>query len=341
MERVPCAGTRRAGPAVASTLLREAGETTLRRPAPPGSALSEEAGPTGPPPPRAEPLSADAARESRRRIIEAILEVSARDPPPLLGIWRRASSTNELAKSAAVEAAGVRCEGSVFLAEEQTAGKGRYGRHWVSPFGGLYLSLLTMPPGRSGSERLGRLALLPIAAGLALAEAVRRTCGAPAAIRWPNDLDLGQRKIAGVLAETGFVPARPALAVVGFGINCAPVALGSRARPARPPGCLPEGVDRARLAAALVGAFRETAALWARDPAALRARWEARSPSSRGCRCRVRLAEGVWIAGSTDGTDPGGGLRIRCDDGGRRVIHAAEALRVEHQPADPARSGPG
>ena len=295
-----------------------------------------------PPAPAPPPSSAGFAE----RAIAAIREATAPDPAPLIGVWRRASSTNDLARAAAGDAAAVRTDGfsrllGVFLAEEQTAGRGRWGRRWVSPPGGLYLSLLAAPRGASARERLGNLALLPIVAGLAAAWAVRRSAGAPAALRWPNDLDLDGRKIAGVLTETGFVPNRPELAAIGFGINCGPVALAAAGpdadaeAPDRPPGRVPEGTDRARLAGALVAAFRAAASLQADDPAELRTRWESLSPSSRGCRCRVRLGNGaggreVWIGGRTGGLDPGGGLRVALDGGGQRVIHASDALRVLH-----------
>ncbi len=295
------------------------------------------------------PIAADrgaarplASREYPDRVAAAIRSALGPNPAPLIGVWRRASSTNELARLAAAnlaEAGGSACpgSGSVFVAEEQTAGRGRYGRRWASPTGGLYLSLLTASSRASSSRQacIRELALLPIAAGLAAVEAVRRATGESAAIRWPNDLDLHGRKIAGVLIEAGFVRDHPELAVVGFGINCRPLSVGSIPAGTVPPGWLPREVDRPRLAGALVAAFREAASLLDRDPAELRARWESQSPSSRGRRCRVRLSGGDWIEGTTDGLDPDGGLRVLLDGGGRKVIHASEAVRVEHRLARP------
>ena len=284
--------------------------------------------------------SATRSSEFREVVLTAIRDALLPRPPPLVAVWRSAASTNELAKTAAsdYEAADfelARVSGSVFLAEEQTAGKGRYGRTWTSPPGGLYLSLLVAPPGASARERVQALPLLPIVAGVAVAEAVRSTACAPATIRWPNDLDLGGGKIAGVLAETGFLRTRPDLAVVGFGINHEPVSLPVAGSgddpPLRPAGRLPARVDRARLAGALVAAFRELVSLWDRDPAMLRSRWESMSPMARGCRCRVRLHDGAWISGRTDGLDSGGGLRVRTDSGGLRVVCMSEALRVDHR----------
>jgi BirA family biotin operon repressor/biotin-[acetyl-CoA-carboxylase] ligase len=100
--------------------------------------------------------------------------------------------------------------GSVWIADEQTAGRGRSDHEWLSAASeGLYISVLLrlgVPP--------ARLLLLPLAAGLATAEAVRSAAGLEADLRWPNDLLIGPRKAGGILAE-----AASGFAVVGIGIN--------------------------------------------------------------------------------------------------------------------------
>lgn len=279
------------------------------------------------------------SEEVRRRLRDAVLDASAPTPSPLVGIWGRVSSTNELAKAVASDAGDVVSAGSVLIAESQTHGKGRFGRSWFSPPGGLYLSVLVEPPAASARQHADWLALLPLAAGVAQARAVRQTAGVPAELRWPNDLDLDGGKVAGVLAETGFRRERPQLAVVGFGINLAPVLLpeGRRENGAaapssspRPPGSLPAGVDRAELTHALVASFQEAVGLLQGERAALRALWESFSPTARDCRCEVRLGADAGICGVTDGLDSGGGLRVRLDSGGSRVVTATEAIRVHH-----------
>lgn len=114
-------------------------------------------------------------------------------------------------------------EGSVVVADEQTAGRGRLGRAWVSaPGAGLWFSVLVRmaPDPQRG--------LLPLLAGVAVAEAARRH-GAPAALKWPNDVVIdgmafdgspGPRKLAGILAETDGVDA----VVIGIGVNVAQTA---------------------------------------------------------------------------------------------------------------------
>ena len=100
--------------------------------------------------------------------------------------------------------------GSVWIADEQTAGRGRSDHEWLSTAGeGLYVSVLLrlgIPP--------ARLLLLPLASGLAAAQSVCTAAGLEADLRWPNDLLIGPRKIAGILAE-----AASGFAVVGIGIN--------------------------------------------------------------------------------------------------------------------------
>ena len=273
-------------------------------------------------------------------MLAATLGASRTRPAPFVGAWGRVPSTNEIAKAVALDAGTAHCAGSVFIAESQTHGKGRFGRTWVSPPGGLYLSVLVEPPVASGEPPADPLTLLPLAAGVAVARAVRRVAGVPAQLRWPNDLDWEGRKVAGVLAEVGFRRDCPRLAVVGFGVNLTPVSLpetpnpgaeGSR-RPsgARPPGWLPHGVDRTELARALVASLNGSLDLLRQDSASLRTAWESLSPSARNCRCEVRLRGGAPVLGRTDGLDTGGGLRVRVDGGGIRVVTESEAVRVLH-----------
>ena len=105
--------------------------------------------------------------------------------------------------------------GSVFFADEQTAGRGRGDHGWQSNAGdGLYVSLLIRP-------RLApaQLSLIPLAAGLAAAEAIRAVAGLTIDLRWPNDLLIGLHKVGGILVESKIETGRLAFAVIGIGIN--------------------------------------------------------------------------------------------------------------------------
>ena len=122
------------------------------------------------------------------------------------------NSTN----SDAVEAArGGAAHGSVYFADEQLAGRGRGNNAWLSTAGeGLYVSAILRP-----HFSPARLPLLPLAAGLAAAHAVREALGVVADLRWPNDILLGSRKAGGILVETHTESHRVAYVVVGIGIN--------------------------------------------------------------------------------------------------------------------------
>jgi len=153
---------------------------------------------------------------------EAVFDATRLWPAPFTGIWSSVPSTNEVAKKVALDAGAVRLAGSVVIAETQTEGKGRFGRTWVSPPGGLYLSVLVEPPAGPGEPLADPLTMLPLAAGVAVAQAVRRVAGVPAELRWPNDLDWEGRKVAGVLAEVGggaWQPQRDARPWVRFALT--------------------------------------------------------------------------------------------------------------------------
>jgi len=105
--------------------------------------------------------------------------------------------------------------GSVYFADEQLAGRGRGDHAWLSAAGqGLYVSILL----RSAIPA-ARLPLLPLAAGLAAANAIRETTGLTVDLRWPNDLLIGSRKVGGILVESKIETNLVAYAVVGIGIN--------------------------------------------------------------------------------------------------------------------------
>lgn len=121
-------------------------------------------------------------------------------------------STNEEAKRQAMNGAP---NGSLFIAEQQSGGKGRLGRSFLSPPGtGLWFSVLL----RSGliPEPITNVTLQ---AGLAVCKAVRKLTGCPAMIKWPNDVVIGSKKICGILTEMAAEMERVNYIVVGIGIN--------------------------------------------------------------------------------------------------------------------------
>lgn len=105
--------------------------------------------------------------------------------------------------------------GAVYFADEQLAGRGRGDHRWQSVAGeGLYVSVLLRLALPSA-----KLPLLPLAAGLAAADAIRSAGGLRADLRWPNDLLIGDRKTGGILVESRIEGSTSAFAVAGIGIN--------------------------------------------------------------------------------------------------------------------------
>ncbi len=151
-------------------------------------------------------IPADLAPESiqarlRSRVIGRPLEV--------LG---EVGSTNDRVMAAGRDGAP---EGLALITDRQTAGRGRLGRTWASPPGvGLYTSILLRPtlPAR-------RAPLLTLVAGLAVAEAIENVAGLAPRLKWPNDLLVNGKKVAGILTETASVESRVSYVVVGIGLN--------------------------------------------------------------------------------------------------------------------------
>ncbi|MBU8933806.1 MAG: biotin--[acetyl-CoA-carboxylase] ligase [candidate division Zixibacteria bacterium] len=126
--------------------------------------------------------------------------------------YRRVGSTNDLAAERANEGAD---NGTVIIAEEQTKGRGRLGRHWYSaPSSGAYLSILLRPP--FTPDRAPGVSLLT---GLALIECLQSYCPGAVQIKWPNDVYINGKKVAGILTELSAESDNIHHLVVGMGIN--------------------------------------------------------------------------------------------------------------------------
>ncbi len=119
-------------------------------------------------------------------------------------------STNEWAKRAAAEGAA---DGSVYLADYQSAGKGRRGRVWQSPEGtSVSMSLLLKP-----EIPTDRISMLTLIMGLSAAQGMKAAAGLDVGIKWPNDVVSRGRKLCGILTETD---AKVESVIIGIGINC-------------------------------------------------------------------------------------------------------------------------
>jgi BirA family biotin operon repressor/biotin-[acetyl-CoA-carboxylase] ligase len=222
----------------------------------------------------------------------------------------------------------------VVVTEHQTAGRGRLDRVWVTPpRAALTFSLLVAPV----TVPVGRWPWLPLLAGLAVVDAVRRAVGVAAVLKWPNDVLVDGLKVAGVLVERVERPGGAA-AVVGVGLNVSstreelPVDAASSLELA---GAGP--VDRSRLLTAVLDAFTARYDGWVGAAGrGLRAPYAA-ACSTIGREVRVELPTGAPLLGRAVDVDEEG--RLLVDDGTR--VHALGAGDVVHvRPRGPASARP-
>jgi BirA family transcriptional regulator, biotin operon repressor / biotin---[acetyl-CoA-carboxylase] ligase len=223
-------------------------------------------------------------------------------------------------------------EGTVVLAEAQTAGRGRHGSAWFSPeAANLYVSVLFRP--RIAPRELPLFA--PIAS-LALAETVWLE-GVPARIKWPNDVVVRDRKLGGVLVEAPVIGHRVACVILGIGVNLnvepaeLAAGLGDTAEAAVSlRDALGREVDRNVFAAALLSRLEKWHHTFlTRGPDAVRATWQARD-ALRGRRLEARTSDTV-CQGWGRGIDADGSLLVE-DDSGLVQHILAGAVRVLDRP---------
>ncbi len=260
------------------------------------------------------------------------------------------ASTNDLA----LEAAQAGARTGVWVADAQTAGRGRGGHGWLSvPGDGLYVSVLLTPGFPAGSGSSGGLGMglsLSLLAGLASWEAIREVSGITVDIRWPNDLVTQpegggrSRKLGGVLVESAMAPpgddapGRLRYAVVGIGINVA-----HREFPPALSGVTSSAGELASVASSL---FLEGWALPDRQSLLIsllskleshvRGNADGATEVQKGAGMLLRLAEAsTWVRGKrvqvpedggytgvTAGLDPSGFLLVDADDGSRRTVRS-------------------
>jgi BirA family biotin operon repressor/biotin-[acetyl-CoA-carboxylase] ligase len=226
-------------------------------------------------------------------------------------------STNTHAMAGAEAGAA---DGTVYFADEQTAGRGRGAHGWASPPGsGLYVSVLLRP-------RLAPADVLwlSLAAGLAVHDAVKQVTSLEADLRWPNDLLFGSRKFCGILTELNAEVTRVRHLVIGIGMNVHQQRFPKDLRELATSLHIETGRDWPRqelLAALLQSLDREVTALISSTPTActdIPARLERSSSWVRGKQVYVDELDG--FAGVTEGLDPRGFLQIRSADGLRTVF---------------------
>jgi BirA family transcriptional regulator, biotin operon repressor / biotin---[acetyl-CoA-carboxylase] ligase len=240
------------------------------------------------------------------------------------GLWRDIRVTSETGSTNAdllAEAQAGAAEGLVLTAETQTAGRGRLGRSWSSPpRAALVFSVLLRPVTVTPAGR----AWLPLLTGIAVAAALRAEAGVTATLKWPNDVLVDGRKVAGILAE-----AHGGAVVAGVGLN---VTLTRAELPVPTATSLllenATCLDRERLLAAILTelASRYTAWTAGPDPAGLRAEY-LRWCVTVGREVRVELPGGAALAGTATDVDETGRLAVQTGSG-RTLVGAGDVVHV-------------
>ncbi|MBU1639221.1 MAG: biotin--[acetyl-CoA-carboxylase] ligase, partial [Proteobacteria bacterium] len=206
-------------------------------------------------------------------------------------------------------------DGMVIVAGQQTAGRGRLGKKWLSsPGNGLYFSMILRP-----KLPLDELAKITLAAGVAVAEALQPLCRERIMLKWPNDIVIGGRKCGGILAEADLSKADRPLVVLGIGLNLSKPLEGYPQEIAELAGALAdqsaESLDPGRLLEALVSHIDGVLAeLELQDWPAIRRRWQQRD-ITKAKRLTWLTAKGEVISGVSQGIDEHGLLFIRDDSG--------------------------
>lgn len=250
--------------------------------------------------------------------------------PYLRGTWRRIvwhaelDSTQRVARELARDGAA---EGTCVVAEAQTAGRGRLGRTWHSPAGlNLYASIVLRPAAEPGA--VPQLALV---AGIAVAAAIRAATQLPAQLKWPNDVLIDGRKVAGILTEMEAEVERVRFVIAGIGVNVnAPArAFPPELRSTATSLAIAAGrrVDRPAFAARLLAELEDRVGRFAAGGfAALRAEWEGLSCLT-GRAVTVTAADGR-TTGTVRGIDDDGALRLATASGEARIVAGEVTLRA-------------
>ncbi len=252
------------------------------------------------------------------------------------GLWREIDvvpSTGSTNADLLARALSGEPEGVVLAAEEQTAGRGRMGRRWTSPpYAALTFSLLTrpdVPPARRG--------WLPLLAGVAVAAAVTEVTGVEARLKWPNDVLVGEAKLAGILAE-----AAGDAVVVGIGLNVStePAEL-SHLLAGPGPGALPAislrasgatVLNRENLLLAILARFERWYRTWQQaggdpDRSGLRPGYT-RLSATISRPVRAELPGGQALSGPAVGVDSDGRLLILVSPGSEVAVAAADVAHL-------------
>lgn len=211
-------------------------------------------------------------------------------------------------------------DGTVVIAQSQTGGRGRLGRTWESPPGNLYMSVL-----RRMAETPEKAGIVSLLAGIAVAQSVAAEAGVSPALKWPNDVLIGRRKLAGILLE-----ARDDWQVVGIGVNvnCTVDSLGPELSSLATTLLEETGRhhDLASLAGGVLNVLAELEAQFTQEQQLPVEKFTDYFPFL-GTRVQVQL-DGRTLEGSIESVEPDGTLVLKDDLNLRHNISSGEVKHV-------------
>ncbi len=215
------------------------------------------------------------------------------------------TSTQDTARAHAESGAGV---GTVIVADTQSEGRGRQGRGWDSPPGGLYMTALL--------EAGPHANLMPLVAGVAVAETMRDGFGVEAVLKWPNDVLIGGRKVGGVLVDADWSGDERSVILLGVGVNlnnAIPESLEEATSLSEEAG---EEIDVDAFLESLLERLDGILTTLEDDPGEALARWEGLS-ETLGRRIIIKDSSGDVFEGVAESIDCDGALILDC--GGRSI----------------------
>ncbi len=247
--------------------------------------------------------------------------------PTILRFESLASTNTEAARQALRGAP----EGVCIVAREQTQGRGRRERVWISPKdAGLYLSIILRPVGLNARE----WPLITLMAAVAVHDSLVESCRLDTDIKWPNDILANERKLCGILAEVVETETGRAC-VLGIGINLnddafpqqlREVATSIKAETGRAP-------DIEQLLQSIVSATLRRYEILQQSGGAdeMLREWAARSTYAEGKRVRVALVDDEIMCGTTRGLESDGALRVETDAGEIKTIRAGDVAAIRQE----------
>jgi len=238
----------------------------------------------------------------------------------------RTASTTGVGRELIATAESADLHGAVIVAEEQTGGVGRLGRAWVSPPGGLWFSLVLRP-----SIPIDHMFMVTMAGAIAVVRAIRKECGIGALIKWPNDILIGDKKVAGILLELSEKSEGTRYCLLGIGIDANvplhELSAGLRTQVTSLSAELGYDIDRASLLAAVLKEIeRHYLLLEGQEYESIVREWKSLSCTLER-RVRITTLTRTFEGEAID-IDEFGALIVRKDNGTVERVIAGDCLHV-------------